>query len=261
MLGLSKTKGESGGREPNNQTRREGIMLKNIKELYGHKLNAMDGEIGRVRDFFFDDRSWAIRYLVADTGSWMEGKMVLLAPHSFGRLNQGANELDIKLTRSQIESSPPIDAHKPVSRQYEIDYYRYYGWPVYWDGGGMTGLRGYPIESTPARARIDEQLHIGSRNEGHLRSLNAITGYYIHATDGLIGSVSALMVDDSVWAVRDFVVDAGHWYAGREILISTGNIESISYEDSKVFVNLTKADIQATAANEVAAHATPIGGQ
>ena len=183
--------------------------------------------------------------------------MVLLAPHSFGRLNRSANELAINLSRSQIESSPSIDSHKPVSRQYEIDYYRYYGWPVYWDGGGMAGLRGYPIESTPSRARIDEQLHVGSRNEGHLRSLNAITGYYIHATDGLVGTVSGMMVDDSTWEVRDLVVGAGHWYAGKDVLISTGNIESISYEDSKVFVNLTKADIQATGAHEVAAHATP----
>lgn len=46
-------------------------MLKNIQSLQGHKLSANDGEIGHVADFLFDDQTWAIRYLVANTGSWL----------------------------------------------------------------------------------------------------------------------------------------------------------------------------------------------
>jgi hypothetical protein len=235
-------------------------MLKTITGLYGHKLSALDGEIGHVRDFFFDDKAWMIRYLVADTGSWMEGRLVLLAPHSFGPLDLTAGELKINLTRSQIERSPSIDSHKPVSRQYEIDYYRYYGWPVYWDGGGMAGLRGYPIKSTPAKAEIDEHLHVDSRNEKHLRSLRAVTGYNISAIDGLAGVVSGIMVDGIAFSIHAIVVDAGHWYAGKTVLISVEDIESISYEDSKIFVNLTKAEIKAAAAGGIAAHAMPSGG-
>ena len=53
-------------------------MLQNIKNLYGDKLAALDGDIGHLKDFYFDDESWAIRYLVADTGSWLTGRLVLL---------------------------------------------------------------------------------------------------------------------------------------------------------------------------------------
>jgi hypothetical protein len=60
------------------------------------------------------------------------------------------------------------------------------------------------------------------------------------------------MVDDRSWAIRELIVETGHWYSGKEILISPSKIERISYEESKVFVNLTKADIQRTAENEVA---------
>jgi hypothetical protein len=235
-------------------------MLTNITELYGQRLSALDGDIGHVRDFFFDDKSWVIRYLVADTGSWMAGRLVLLAPHSFVLLDPSADGLRVSLSRSQIEGSPSIDAHKPVSRQYEIDYYRYYGWPVYWDGGGMAGLRGYPISSTPEKAAIDKQLHLDSRSEKHLRSLRAVTGYYINTTDGLAGVVCGMMVDDATLAVHAIVVDAGHWYSGKTVLISTENIERISYEDSKVFVNLTAAEVQATTAGGFAAHAVPNRG-
>jgi hypothetical protein len=64
------------------------LMLQNIKELYGRKLAALDGDIGHVKDFYFDDENWVIRYLVADTGSWLTGRLVLLTPHVFGKLDQ-----------------------------------------------------------------------------------------------------------------------------------------------------------------------------
>ena len=53
-------------------------MLRSIKQLYGDKLGASDGEIGRVKDFYFDNQSWAVRYPVADTGSWLAGRQVLI---------------------------------------------------------------------------------------------------------------------------------------------------------------------------------------
>src|SRR5471030_1010338 len=109
-------------------------MLQNIKELYGHKLAASDGEIGHVKDFYFDDKTWVIRYLVADTGTWLTGRQVLLSPYAFGSFDQNEKMLRVNLTKRQIENSPTIDAHRPVSRQYEENYYRYYGWPTYWQG-------------------------------------------------------------------------------------------------------------------------------
>src|ERR1017187_9119041 len=99
-------------------------MLQNITQLIGHKLAASDGEIGHVKDFYFDDQSWAVRYLVADTGSWMPGRLVLISPHALGAFYQGGRVLLVNLTRQQIENSPLIESHKPVSRQYEEAYHR-----------------------------------------------------------------------------------------------------------------------------------------
>src|SRR5450759_639501 len=103
------------------------FMLQSIKQLYGDKLGASDGEIGHVKDFYFDDQNWAIRYLVVDTGNWLMSRQVLLSPHSLGHLEQAGKVLRVNLTRKQIEGSPSIDLHKPVSRQYEEEYYQYYG--------------------------------------------------------------------------------------------------------------------------------------
>src|ERR1700733_8471858 len=100
-------------------------MLRSIKQLLGDKLGASDGEVGHVNDFYFDDQNWAVRYVVVDTGSWLPGRQVLLSPHAFGNLHQVGKDLVVSLTRKQIEESPSIDMHKPISRQYEEDYYRY----------------------------------------------------------------------------------------------------------------------------------------
>src|SRR5947199_3251390 len=108
-------------------------MLRSLRQLYGKKLGASDGDIGHVKDFYFNDQQWAIRYVVADTGSWLSGRLVLISPHAFGNLHQNADCLLVNLTRQQIENSPAIDSHKPVSLQYQ----------AYWDGGETWGVGGF----------------------------------------------------------------------------------------------------------------------
>jgi uncharacterized protein YrrD len=236
-------------------------MLKNTKDLYGNRLDALDGDIGQVKDFYFDDKTWVVRYMVADTGSWLTGRLVLLSPHSFGRYDQDEKVFQIKLTRARIESSPSIESHRPVSRQYEIDYYRYYGWPTYWSGSGMWGLGSFPVVAAPSKAELLEQSQFHHRDDKHLQSAHAVTGYDIQSVDGPIGHVSGLMVDDRSWAVPELVVDTGHWYSGKEILIPTKRVVRISYEDSKVFVSLSKADIERTGANEMASAGSGAHGE
>lgn len=226
-------------------------MLQNIKELYGDKLAASDGDIGHVKDFYFDDKSWVIRYVVADTGTWLNERQVLLSPHAFGHLDREKNTLMIRLTRKQIENSPSIDTHRPVSRQYEEDHYQYYGWPAYWDGGGMWGIAGFPVADTSRDKK--KTLHHGhnQRDDLHLRSTKAVAGYKIQALDGTIGSVRSFMVDNKSWAIGELVVEAGQWYSGKEVLIAPAKIQRVSHDESKVFVSLTKSDIERTAKDDV----------
>lgn len=226
-------------------------MLKNTKELYGTKLAASDGQIGHVMDFYFDDLIWVVRYLVVDTGSWLKGRLVLLSPHSLGKFDEFEKMLHVKLHKAQIEKSPSIEMHKPVSRQYEVEYYKYYGWPVYWNGGALWGFGGFPLVMSPSKDEVEASARYHHREDKHLQSTRAVTGYTIHATDGEIGVVSGFKVDDRSWAILQLAVETGHWYSGKEILIPTDEIERISYEDSKVFVRLTKASIQQAANQEI----------
>ena len=224
-------------------------MLRSMKQLYGNKLGASDGDIGHVKDFYFDDQNWAIRYLVVDTGSWLPGRRVLLSPHAFGSLHPDGKVLCANLTRKQIEDSPSNEEHKPLSRQYEEEYYRYYGWPYYWQGGALWGMSGFPILELPAEALPSEPATSGDRYPGqgadaHLRSTHAVNGYHVEGSNGTIGHVCDFMMDDQSWAIRQLVIKTGHRFSGKEVQILTSTVDRISYDESTVFVNLSTEAIE-----------------
>lgn len=236
------------------------IMTRSIKELYGHKLNATDhADIGHVKDFYFDDQSWAVRYLVVDTGTWLASRQVLLSPHAIGSLQQPGKVLTVNLTKKQIEDSPPIEWHKPVSRQYEEEYYQYYGWPYYWQGDGLWGMSGFPILDSKGKKLPTEQSitadHHHKPADTHLRSAQAVKGYRIQASDGIVGHVADFILDDERWAITQLIIKIGHRLSGSEVAIQTGDITRISYDESTVFVKLTIAEVQQSEAYD---HTAPV---
>lgn len=216
-------------------------MLNKAKTLKGYKLASLDGEIGRVNEFYFDDQHWAIRYLVADTGNWLTGRMVLLSPHALIAVNKEEQQIAIDLTKEQIEGSPSLNSDKPVSRQFEEDYYGYYGWPTYWAGPYMWGIYPYIV-------RNREQRRESARGEKawdpHLRSTDDVSGHHIQATDGEIGHVEDFIIDDETWAIRYLIIDTQNWWPGKKVLVSPQWIESVSWSESKVFVNLTRETVK-----------------
>jgi hypothetical protein len=115
-------------------------MLRRFTELTGFGIHARDGEIGRVKDLYFEDQGWTIRHLIADTGQWLPKRKVLISPFAVNGVDALDKTVDVALTKQQIESSPPIDADMPVSRQMEERYHSYYGWPYYWEGPYVWGL-------------------------------------------------------------------------------------------------------------------------
>ncbi len=224
-------------------------MLRSIKQLYGDKLGALDGEIGHVKDFYFGDKNWAVRYVVADTGSWLTGRLVLISPHSLGRLAPAGKALRVNLTRKQIENSPSIESHKPVSRQYEEEYHRYYGWPYYWQGDALWGVSSVPMMELPSRLSAPASGPQPGRTDAHLRSTLAVNGYHLHASDGLLGHVCDFMMDDENWAIGQLVIKTGHRLSGKEVQIPASKVDRISYEESTVFVNLTSEAVEQSPAH------------
>jgi hypothetical protein len=206
-------------------------MLSKAKTLTGYALRGLDDQFGKVKDFYFDDRGWTIRYLVADTGEWLISRQVLISPHSLAGVDRDQGSITVKLTKDQIEHSPTLNRDKPVSRQFEQAYYGFFGWAMYW---------GFENE----RAKDEESARRRNRGDPDLRSANAVRGYHIHASDGPVGHVDDFLIDDQTWAIRYLIVDTRDWLPGRKVLISPRWIERISWKQKQVFISLSRDAIQ-----------------
>lgn len=215
-------------------------MLINTKKLNGFSVHAQDGELGTVEELYFDDDTWGVRYLVVGTGGWLGGRSVLISSISVLNADWQARQLNVALTKKQVENSPNIDTHKPVSRQHESAYLGYYGYPNYWDGPLMWGPVSYPtgmLLPDPTEVRAVS-------TDSHLRSSDAVKGYHIAAVDGGIGHVDGFLVDDESWAIRYVEVATRDWWPGKKVLISPAWIERVSWLESDVRVGLTRDAIR-----------------
>ncbi len=216
-------------------------MLNQANTLKGYKLNSRDGAIGTVKEFYFDDRHWTIRYLVADTGSWLTGRQVLLSPYALGAVEPMGKDIVVELTKKQIEESPSLASDKPVSRQFEETYYGHYGMPVYWGGINSWGAYTYPVRD---RTKWNEFARSKHSWDPSLRSTLDVTGHHIQATDGEIGHVEDFIIDTETWAIRYLIVSTRNWWPGKKVLISPQWIDRVSWPESKVFVGLSREIIK-----------------
>ena len=188
-------------------------MLNKAKTLAGYKLHCLDGEIGKVEEFYFDDRHWTIRYLVANTGNWLTGRQVLISPYALKTMEKDEQTIAVNLTKKQIEDSPSLDTDKPVSKQFEHAYYGYYGWPMYWSGSYMWGNYPYIVRD-PELWKISAQEK--KKWDSNLRSTHEVSGYHIQAAAGEIGHVEDFIIDDETWAIRFLIIDTQNWWPGKK---------------------------------------------
>jgi hypothetical protein len=236
-------------------------MLRNTKDLDNFAIRATDGEIGNIKDMYFDDDAWAVRYFVVETGSWLSSRKVLVSPLSVLQPDWHGKTLPVSITKAQVEKSPNIDTDKPVSRQNEEQYMGYYGYPYYWGGQGLWGEGMYPYGVMPAydgngpdwveRQREEESAMAAERarhrnDDPHLRSCAAVNGYHMLASDGEIGHVSGFLVDEASWAIRYLVVDTSNWWVGHEVLIAPPWISGMDWSKETVSVDLSRDAIKSS---------------
>ena len=227
-------------------------MLNALSQLSGSTLTATDGEIGHVKQAYFDDHAWAVRYLVVDTGTWLSGREVLISPYAVRQPVGSGKTIDVSLTRQQVENSPDIDTHKPVSRQHERDYLSYYAYPEYWAGGELWSMSALPLlpPNLPlagSEAEIAAHAVKVPAEDVHLRSSNVVTGYNIQAADHSIGHVKDFLFDDASWAIRYLVIDTRNWWpGGKKVLLATHWIDRIDWAEQTVYTQLTREQVKAS---------------
>jgi len=233
------------------QGRRYAVLFSG-STLTGYAVEGKDGQVGKVDDTLFDDRGWQTRWLIVDSGSWLNGRSVLLHPSAITGRDGVRRELEIKLTKAVVQASPDIGRDRPVSRQMESKLHDYYGSDPSWHGsilgaGAMTeAFRPWPGSGMRA---VDAATLDGARmDEGdpHLRSMTAVKGSRVHAEDGMIGHVADFLVDDETWTVCYLIVDTRNWWPGAHVLISPHAVTDIDWSDHRIQLNVAREDVRSS---------------
>lgn len=217
-------------------------MLRSLDEVKGYVLKAQDGEIGRCDDFLIDEEDWAVRYMVADTSKWLPGRKVLITPIALDEPQWPEKRFPVQLTQDQVKKAPDLAEHAPVSRQYEIWYHKHYGWPYYWQGGGMWAT------STHPQALFS--LNTGDEDDGpdlerpHIHSAKEVMGYAIRATDGDIGHLEDFILDDETWSIRYVVLATRNWLPGKKVLMPLTQLKNVDWKNQAIDVSLTREAIK-----------------
>ncbi|WP_141734063.1 hypothetical protein [Oligoflexus tunisiensis] len=238
-------------------------MLYSTHAITKVKLRASDGAYGDIKDVYFDDISWVIRYFVVDIGTWRADRLVLISPEALTHYSEDDKAFHTKLTRQQIADSPPSDSEKTVSRQHEERLSQYYGWSPYWTtplgAYPWPGIYSYPPygeesagrdrwqnDSLPPtvgkelQARIDQD----KDQDVHLRSFNEVRKYGLRATDGDLGILEDLLIEPESWRVTHVIADARRWWPGGEVVIDRGLVQNIDWYDQKIEVAMTRDEVK-----------------
>ena len=215
-------------------------MLQRLNVIRGAPVLALDGELGTVKDFYFDDDTWTVRYAVVDTGSWLSGRRVLISLWALLAPDWVHRRLPVRLTQEQVRHSPDIDTHRPISRQMETASLGYYEYPLYWTGPALWGPVGAP-GFIPAAAHIPRvpPTPVDER-ETHLRSCREVAGYHVRTRDGEQGHVDDFVIDPRTWSIEHLLVDTSNWIGGRSVLISPRSVRAIDWSAKTVEIALTR---------------------
>jgi sporulation protein YlmC with PRC-barrel domain len=219
-------------------------MLFAASALQGYSIEATDGKLGSVSDLLVDDHSWKVRWLVVDTGHWLSGRKVLVHPSAVKSMDIERRVLPVALTKVQVEESPSLSTDEPVSRQMEGSLFNYYGYDPYWGGsyfGGAMDPSPMPYGANAGIAAAQREAELG---DPQLRSAAALTGYHMHATDGGIGHLDNLMIDDESWGVRYLVVDTKNWWPGKHVIISPYAIRRIEWSGHQIVLDVSREQVK-----------------
>ena len=232
-------------------------MIRSTKELTRCTLSATDGEIGLVKDFLFDEEQWTVRYLVADTKKWLPGsRKVVISPISLGKPNINEHLMPVDLSLDRIKSSPTLDEKRPISRRYEEQLFRYYGYAFYWMGPGAWGMRATPerllrdVDENPNQPNTSGENHYESHDENHdknqsVRSCEEVKNYRVNTETETIGHVVDFIINDETWKIDLIVVNTRNWWPGGEdILISPDRVKSISWSSHDISVNVSSEKLK-----------------
>lgn len=218
-------------------------MLHYTSKLKTYNIEATDGEMGKIKDLYFDDNKWQIRYAVVDTRKWLPGRKVLLSPASFVMVNEVSENVEIEYDKEKVRNSPPVREDTILTRDVEDSLVDYYGWGKYWAGEVLWSAEKIPLASfKDVRSEKEPIAYDNTQEEMNtldLRSVEEAIELKVHGSDGKIGEVVDLIYDDEYWKIQYLVVRSTHFIEPKYHVYTIEDINSIDWLERGIYVNDT----------------------
>lgn len=186
-----------------------------IKELQNYSIKTVDGAIIKVKDLYFDDELWSVRYLVVNMGERLKTRKVLVSPKAIRSVDEGRLSLLCNLTKKQIDG--PAKQTEIINRP------------------GMNFMPYHllnNIEDNTGNIQSEE------RWDDHLRSYSEVIGYEVNVYDDQIGNLKGFEIDCRSWVIRKLIIKANAHSNGDEIILEPSKVHSINWSNSEVLIGL-----------------------
>jgi len=223
-------------------------MLINLNQLTACQIEANDGTLGHVKDVYFDDKHWVVRFLKVDTHAWMPlSQKVLLSPISVLNVNHQQETIRVGMTKEMIKECPKPEAHQPVSREFEKKYFDYFGYQYYWAGASLWADYAQPsaLIERDLVVQVREKTPPKKNEDNHLRSAQEIKHYDVIEVDAKKGQVIDFIFDSIDWSVKYLVLDTCSWLpTGKKVLITPGLIDKMRWSSGTVNCRLSFDELE-----------------
>ncbi|PSL50806.1 PRC-barrel domain protein [Salsuginibacillus halophilus] len=224
-------------------------MLFEAKKLRNFGVITSDGELGKIDDVYMDEDQWVIRYLVVNRKPLLPGGKVLVSPIAVERMDINGQTIHLNVTKEELEEAPGKEEAEPITRKKELELHHHFGYGYYWPAQGMWGSFPYPHQLRVEAPHHQRPQELPNEEEIKVRSLKEMTGdwsgYDVEGSDGDIGTIDDVIVEDDTWNIRYISVDTGRLFSTGHAVLSSSWILHTEDEEKKVRVKMARHEVQA----------------
>lgn len=226
-------------------------MTRSYKDFLHWKVTTTDGHERPVADVLLDDRGWSVRYVLVETGGWLHGRQLLISSAAFGAPDSREHVLPIQATLNQMEKSPPLKSHMPVTLAHERALEEYYEWPPR-EAEGSVLPESVTRQLTPdTQALQDRTVDRHTKpiaGEAHLWSAGALLKMKAVTRDRQKSGLDDVLLSEDLHHVAGWIVDARPWMPGGEAMLGPSAVSGVDLNDGVVSLVLERTEIEGLAA-------------
>lgn len=220
--------------------------MQGLKHMFGYDVCATDGKIGKVEDFFVEEGSWNLRYMIVRTGGVLSGERALSPIGCIVSTDVQRRRVNVAFSRAQAAAMVPPGEIRTVSAEMEDILKSLYGGADYRRDTGLV--------------RLGCDISFANRPVSSLRSVREITTYRIETLDGPCGICTDFLSDPSNWTVPYLVVNTKEWIPHGHVLVPTAWVRYISWQEMQTDVGVRRPRIQHAQRFDPASHDVWHGG-